>query len=677
MDGRDTPARRRRFAEQVIAALADDSSTRAVVFHGDGQDDMRMPALEDEQADFGFGRVDSDLAELGEELSPAVRRVFQDFCWKIRECGRVTSDGTFQEVMLYLRSLPRASRRSPRLRRVFAVRMDRSEPGDPVSRRLPWAFATKGRAIAALPDLAAGVAARYGAWNRYRVVAVDGDCRIERLPRPPRGEGPHFEMESSTITLTVEAVDVPADFTAPKSAAGDWYVDDWDLVRVKNWETRRLTGAEWVARLNPRNIEAEDGRERSRLSEEAARNCDWWKIDPAHLMIREWHFVLRHRPDLIDRCPCVDDFSDLQWCLLLRRQPQFASRFLRFGEVRDSWFWSLLLRRQPQFADRCTYWDEFGLDDWGRLLRDQPQLLGKCDLAHADGHVWAGVVAACPEQAAACPWDLLDGYAWTSLLLARPEFAARCDWSKIQPTGWCELLARHPSLIEHCDVEQLSPDDWYGILLEQSVLAPHFNSWNALEEWQQVKLIQRSPVFCEQVDWDALPTSRQIDLLLLQPAFQARMDWSAVTDERDWFRLLSVHPEFGRYGNGRKGADDPVYVWNSPSGPVVVVALRRNNWISKYGGTYPCDREERVSRHARGVDRLPYGKAAEIVDGILSRNLNGGPTALALDGVWVGQDGDEGVSTFAWILKDWFATHATDIRILYLECGFFYKGQDL
>lgn len=187
---RDTPARRRRFAEQVIAELADDPATRAVVFRGDGVDDVRMPALEDAREAFDFGHVETGLAESGEGLSPAAHCVFRDFCWKLRNRAEIADGATFQAAMLYLRSLPRTSHRAPRMRRVFAVRMNRFEYGDPVSRRLSWAFATKDRAIAALPDLAEGVAARYGDWDRYRIVAVAGDCRAERLPRPREGAHP-------------------------------------------------------------------------------------------------------------------------------------------------------------------------------------------------------------------------------------------------------------------------------------------------------------------------------------------------------------------------------------------------------------------------------------------------------------------------------------------------------
>lgn len=679
---RDTPASRRECAEWVVSQLEDDPSTRAVVFRGDGQDDVQMPALEARHDDrVEFGRADPGLAVLGDGLPYSVRRVFNDF-------RRFIEDGlAFQGVMLQMRS---GSELVPaQNRQAYAVRMVRGGEAHEAPSYLPWAFRTKKAARTALARLAESVVP--AGWDRYRIVVDNDDCRIERLPHPwQRMDGFIYEQGESAINLVVETVDLPAGFAAPRSPAGDWYVDDWNLARTKNWETRHLTGAEWLQRLDPRNGAAEDGRERSRLAEEAARNCDWWKIDFANLDPYQWVLVLRHRPDLIDRCPCIDAFDDIQWCILFRRQPQFADRFTRFNEV-GPWFWSLLLRRQPQFADRCMCWDAFGPDDWRRLLKDQPGFLGKCDLEHADGALWAAVVAACPEQAAACPWTLLEGWHWAELLSERPEFAAHCDWTKIQGWQWRGLLARNPALIDQCAVGRLDLDDWFEILKAQPALATHFHAWHALTEHQQMDLLRRSPRFCDQVDWDALPKARQIDYLLLRPEFQDRMDWSTVTDARDWFRLLSCHPEFRVHAPAEAhGAKSEAYVWQSLSGPVVVVPLKFEHWISKFPD-YPVDARERAcnfsilyfdgnyhaGRDKHGREEVGYWEGSHIVDRIFTDCTRAGRSALALDGVWIGQSNAEGVASFASIVKSWLETHETSVKILYLECGSFYPREAL
>ena len=322
---RDTLKAREKVAQRMADELASDENACAVVFRGEGADDVPMLCLDDVVTD-KFGVLDGSLVQFKDHVDSVVRHAFHCF-WESIFISVDAADrpSMFQEVMLYLRSQPCAVRRRYKIKRMFAV-----QKGDGEARildYLPWTFTTIQQARRALRRLAKSCVPK--AWNRYCIV-VEGDvCEIENLWKEDRGVGT-TNLELGEIRLASKQVEVPEDFATVMTKDGNLYVGDWETALTKNWYTRTLTMAEWLERIHPvspynfRNYNTDE--RRSQAADKAAGECDWWKIDLNRLEPYYWAFVLSSRPDFAERCSCWGQWDDFSWDWLLRHQPKFADR---------------------------------------------------------------------------------------------------------------------------------------------------------------------------------------------------------------------------------------------------------------------------------------------------------------------------------------------------------------
>jgi len=587
----------------------------------------------------------------------------------------------FLTAMLYVRSLPIKGKVIRKEETVFALRMKGPE-GETL---LPFTYKKSAEAETDI-ERVAGRLVPHGWRGRCQIVIKDKSARISRIEKP---EYDHYNSHSDRI-LEVCKLSIPAASGVSPNGGPHFPVLDWDVVRTKDKDGLRLSAEQWLERLDARQWGSE-------AAADAAEKCDWWKIDLGGLSQDQWVRVLRYRPELLEKCPCVNEFYDEQWCAILRRQPQFVDRFERLDQM-GPWLWCFLLRRQPRFADRFHGWDDFDSSLWDRLLKDQPQFIEKCDLAKADEHTWSKIVKYFPEYAEKCPWDKFDGslwcelliecpeYAnrcaweklegglWASLLQRRPEFASRCDWGKLSGYDWEQLLVHDPKYVENCDVEKLGLDARFHLLETHPELSGSIADWDEFSETQRLRLLKKSALFCERVTWGALQREQRIDYLLLRPEFQDKMNWGDVTDEKDWFRLLSAFPEYRKYAAGREGAKGRSYVWIGKSGPIVVVPV--HNWFKRDVKGYPFDVEDRAENYCRG-QHANYDEAVSLVDRLFTKHTVSNVSALALDGIYAGAEGTEGSGNFARIMKAWFAENESSIKLLYLECGSWYATTDL
>lgn len=458
-----------------------------------------------------------------------------------------------------------------------------------------------------------------------------------------------------------------------------------------------------------------------------AECCQWWNAWDD----REWCFLLRRQPQFADRCPWFDEIPADLWSFLLRKQPQFSKKFNRWDEI-CSYYWVKLLKDQPQFASHCDWgklggydwaallkdrpefaphcpWEKLDGNNWAELLKDRPDFSPHCDWEKLDGNNWVGLLCARPEFSSYCGWEKLHGFNWSDLLkdhaelrshcdwgklsgsdwvellISRPEFADRCVWSELSGDDWERLLVHDPSYIGHCDIGKLELDSLYRLLMARPELVKHILVWERFSEMQRMRLLKKSALFCECVDWEGLSFEKKIDYLLLRPEFQDKMNWSEVTDERDWFRLLSVFPEYRKYASGYEGAESRSYVWIGLSGPIVIIPV--HSWIKDFP-RYPVDAREcagwykvtpwgiNYNKHRKN-DGMRYAEAETVVDKIFSNQTSLAHYAFAIDGVYAGANDQEGVKNFATIMKNWFANNVTSIKILYLECGYYYSDSVL
>lgn len=688
------------------------------------KDSLQLPPLCDDQEPDDNVKV---VRRLFSSFLESVSR-FRDEPWR-DGCQAVKS---YSELMLYLESLPCSFCRQIKEERWFVISYTPCDEQLYHLNYLPWAFKTAKSAKRAVEEIAEYIVPCD--WDRYKVLISDDVATITHIQRQGFEAHTltqaHVEQEMEVIKLQVEQITVPRNRMIPTlNVPPVW---DWKAVRTNNWETRNLTMDMWLEKLDPGNFDRETWAERSAESDRYAKICDWWKLDSTRIESRQWIFVLRHRPELAACCKCwkKEDWNPYEWCLLLRRQPQFADRCpWPLDEMPADW-WVFLLRKQPQFAERFNRWDEVWSYSWPRLLKDQPQFASHCDWEKLDGWEWASLLkertefaSRCdweklsgddwaellsvrPEFAPHCVWEKLSGGNWTRVLNCRPEFASHCDWKKLYGFNWVKLLSVQPEFDSHCDWEELDANDWVGLLIARPEFASHcawgklsednwnvllthgllmahpewvkhFHVWDRLSEMQKMRFLKKSALFCEFVDWEELTLDRRIDYLLLRPEFQDKMDWSDVTDELDWFRLLSVFPQYQKYAPERKGANvDRSYVWIGRCGPIVVIPG---------GGSYLVDDRQRVGWYEvtpRGIccDKnehkvktyMSYQDAKRVVAKIFGEQTGKAYSVVAIDGVYVEADGHQGRGNFATIMKEWLANNVTSIKILYLEYGWAY-----
>lgn len=587
----------------------------------------------------------------------------------------------FLTAMLYVRSLPIKGKVARKEEAVFVLRM--KGPGGETL--LPFTYKKSIEAEADIERVAGSLVPRD--WRgKCQIVIKDKSAKFSCIEKPEYD----YDNRYADRILEVGKLSIPVTSGVSPNDGSHIPAFDWEVVRTKDKDGLCLSAEQWLERLDARQWGA-------KAAADMAEKCDWWKIDFGNLRKDQWVKVLRYRPELFVKCPCVNEFYDDEWCAILRRQPQLVDHFERLDQL-GPWQWCFLLRRQPQFANRFHGWDEFDSALWDRLLKDQPQFIEKCDLSKADEYTWSKIIKYFPEYAEKCPWDKFDGnlwcellidfpeyenrcawnklegYSWAGLLQQRPEFAPHCDWSKLSEYDWGRLLAHDPKYVERCDIEKLGLDTRFNLLEARPELADRFANWDEFYEAQKLRLLKKSALFCERVNWEALQLEQRIAYLLLRPEFQDKMNWGEVTDEKDWFRLLSVFPEYRKYAAGRKGASGHAYVWLGKSGPIVVVPVR--NWIKKDVQGYPFDVEDRAERYCRG-QHVDYGEAVSLVDRLFTRYTEAKVAALAIDGIYAGAEGYEGSGNFARIMKAWLAENESSIKLLYLECGGWYATSDL
>ena len=668
----------------------------------------------------GFGALMQDAPErhfhLSASVKPEAECVWECFKeWLRRWNYDADCQKDFLTAMLYVRSLPVQGKVPRKEETVFALRMMKPN-GETI---LPFVYRRSAEAEADIERLASRLVPRD--WKGKCQIVIKGkSARLSCIEKPEYD----YDNNYADRVLEVVKLSIPAASGVSPKDGCHVPVYDWDVVRTKDKDGLGLNQEQWLERMDARRVGSE-------AAVAASEKCDWWKIDLESLSQDQWVEVLRYRPELFDQCPFVNDFYDVQWCALLRRQPQFADRcpWPLLDEM-PAEGWVFLLRKQPQFAERFNRWDEVWSYSWPRLLKDQPQFASHCDWEKLDGWEWASLLnertefaSRCdweklsgddwaellsvrPEFAPHCVWEKLSGGNWTRILNCRPEFASHCDWKKLYGFNWVKLLSVQPEFDSHCDWEELDGNDWVGLLIARPEFASHcawgklsednwnvllthgllmahpewvkhFHVWDRLSEMQKMRFLKKSALFCEFVDWEELTLDRRIDYLLLRPEFQDKMDWSDVTDELDWFRLLSVFPQYQKYVPERKGANvDRSYVWIGRCGPIVVIPG---------GGSYLVDDRQRVGWYEvtpRGIccDKnehkvktyMSYQDAKRVVAKIFGEQTGKAYSVVAIDGVYVEADGHQGLGNFATIMKEWLANNVTSIKILYLEYGWAY-----
>ena len=573
----DSLKRRERICKKCISIAKDDERVkRCIVFRGDagdagcpGYSNLRIeePQYQVRVEGTEFGRLVHDLPQVDvcqdddpgfnpdkSEERRIVRELFRGFVEKIRMFREQEPSADYSSAMLYLESLSCSFPKTKKDERWFVIScLSNDGPNNDDKQRnfLPCAYKTEKKAREALKHLAEHVVPRN--WERYKIVVDDRVATIAQLVRPIQGGNAERQREIK-LQVEREPILVPKDRLIP---IGNPLVRNWVVARTKNWETRDYTMEEWLRKLNPMNCEGSSGAEKAAASERYADKCDWWKFVFARVEPWDWVFVLRHRPDLIDKCQFVNDFSDSEWCLLLRRQPQFADRFDRWDTL-PSYLWSFLLRRQPQFAARFNAWGELSGDDWVRLLKDQPQFSDRCDWCTLSGCDWKDLLIVRPEFASHCDWTKLSCSDWKELLIARPEYARSCDkWESISTDEWCELLEARPEFGNKCDWERFHWDEvseelWVQLVDRQPQFlekaGPSAAVWGKMSAANWVKVLgaySDLQAVCEREfsQWEGLDVDVFIRLIALAPGLVARCNWPQQWTADEQVKILLARPE--------------------------------------------------------------------------------------------------------------------------------------
>ena len=634
----------RDVAPDLIRELAADKDCRAVVFSGD-DGATAQPTMEDLSGEGdlsmfrNYGWFDAKLASVPVEHELGARFAFHKF---VNELDHALKDGPtaermFPGVMLYIRSKGKGAgaQRSGIMRKVYVIKLkDPSNGGGEIAEPkrlpyLPWAYTSEDRARSRLEDAATVIAAKlllYSWWTTYRLVVSDGQCRIEAPLPPCSGERKPNQSPwkpSDQRILTVESIMVPEEVCQIPTADGDFLVMDWTLALTKCWETRWLTQGEWLDELDPMRG---DG---SRVEK-----CDWWTIDLGQLTPYQWMTVLRHRPDLAEKCPCWKDFDDVMWCVLLRRQPQFETRFKNWSRL-PSHLRTLLLRRQPTLVKHfpATCWHGFSSWDWVQLLKDQPLFASVFkDWDQISGGGWCRLLTRQPQFAAHCDWSKFDwtsvgGNEWTELVTACPEFLSKAEgrsevWKTLSASNWQKVLRRfpemeclcganyqhwvgstysdvlqliddHPALVAHCDFSGTEEGVAVALLkdcpgLAESPLLDCLKSW---PQW--FCLLSASPAFwseCEKrLNWSELTESQIVDILIDHPEAVRHVDLGKIAKKVNWWRLKSLRKEFRTDADQQDWAPSvrSWQLWHSASGIVHAIPVKGN--LFDLPAALPCE----------------------------------------------------------------------------------------
>ena len=706
----DSLKRRERICKKCISIAKDDERVkRCIVFRGDagdagcpGYSNLRIeePQYQVRVEGTEFGRLVHDLPQVDvcqdddpgfnpdkSEERRIVRELFRGFVEKIRMFREQEPSADYSSAMLYLESLSCSFPKTKKDERWFVISClsnDGPHNDDKQRNFLPCAYKTVKKAKEAVKRLAEHIVPRD--WDRCKIVIDDGAAKIAKLESPHQGGSAQRQME---IRLQVERepILVPKDRLIP---IGNPLVRNWVVARTKNWETRDYTMEEWLRKLNPMNCEGSSGAEKAAASERYADKCAWWKFVFARVEPWDWVFVLRHRPDLIDKCQFVNDFSDSEWCLLLRRQPQFADRFDRWDTL-PSYLWSFLLRRQPQFAARFNAWGELSRDDWVRLLKDQPQFSDRCD------------------------WCTLSGCDWKDLLIVRPEFASHCDWTKLSCSDWKELLIARPefriklpTLASMCNWNAFSEEEIVSIVAYQKSLIDFVPRGRIVSRRAWIDLSKQNDAcrrrFLQELNIDALDGRATTDILLELPELAERLPTDRITDEIDKKRLTAIQREVAENIFGGAVLADcwsNSYKWKGRDGIILGVRVQ-GDLFSLPDTIGPCDaiavmtirgrskqiiesyknwRKQNAESRTKVVfeEVLPHrawddqwGHPPEhyysIEDGDVSESLNRAFASLSQIGVRsVAINGiNPHGGSFKKLVEDWFQQTSSPISVVYL-----------
>ena len=468
------------------------------------------------------------------------------------------------------------------------------------------------------------------------------------------------------------------------------------------------------------HLEPGDWADLLRYHPEFADRCKFWDDFSSD----EWKRLLAEQPQFADKCDWgkMGELNGNGWKYLLTEQPQFADH-CDWGKLGGG-DWRGLITKQPQFADKCD-WGKLDGRDWCELLIEAPTLekhfvreslrdgtakewqlcnflqkfpkyIPDCNLGDL-GSAWPSFLVDFPDYADQCDFTRFKAGDWRLLLLRHPELTKKIDWSidwrdeysegyvllelldKVQAVynecQWSllrgdvavEVLLKYPEVAEKINWGVLSQTDWFNLLLRSHQYGDKCNCWEDFTAREIGELLESNNEFIKYARINDFSSEKITDMLISAPTLDGLVDLSRIDNAIDRMRLCVVHSQFFSKCLG----DDTwkrvkSYVWESLSGPVVVIPLRGENWITKFP-TYPKNAE-----HRAGLDRMSYYEARKKVDEILSFCSRCQNRAVAIDGAYVDDESESNAREFALLMKEWFSSHKSSIKILYLECGYVY-----
>jgi len=227
------------------------------------------------------------------------------------------------------------------------------------------------------------------------------------------------------------------------------------------------------------------------------------------------------------------------------------------------------------------------------------------------------------------------------------------------------------------DLDTLTQTDWYNLLLKSPSLGVRCPCWEEFSGAQIGELLRENASLSGCVAVNELSSEKTTDMLIAAPELKGLVDLSKIDNDVDRMRLCAVCPGLSDVIQGSdKWRGVKGYIWRSLTGPVIVVPVF--DLIKKFP-EYPVSTCRRVGDYSvrRGVisyyrggasstEKMSYGDAQKIVDYLFTMFDR---RAVAIDGVYVAEDGRNSADKFAEILKEWFREHITSIKLLYLEYG--------
>ena len=412
---------------------------------------------------------------------------------------------------------------------------------------------------------------------------------------------------------------------------------------------------------------------------ELAPNCRWERLEGG-----DWCSLLKRRPEFADKC----NWSCLRgrdWCELLAEMPEFEGHLiverLRDGTAGGCGWLLGFLEKFPQHISDCDLRD---LGDWPRFLRSYPQYADQCDFSRFSADGWDKLLPSRPEFIDKVDWSIdwrrqyYGSNVLVDLLEKVPGVYEKCNWQSLRGSVLIDVLAKYPEVSEKCNLGQLSKLDWYNLLLKCHAFGPKCPCWEAFSGVQIGKLLESNIELVEYAGLGEFASGKLTDVLIVAPGLKAVADLGRIDNAVDRMRLCAARPQFREdIQESENWRDAQGFVWKSVSGPIVVVPVSD---LIKDFPMYPVDTRKRVENYCvdfygvryRGnsyKDHMDWAEARRIVGEIFARQSEIGHRAVAIDGVYVGDEESGVVCNLATIMKQWLEVHETSIRLLYLEYG--------